>query len=198
MDILSNVTSAIFHQKRRQIGLMVPDVVVSEKHTDTLTITEHPVEKGASITDHAYKNAAEVTMQVGFAAGGSLLDFTDTQQWSVKGQSVGLGLSPQEAYQKLIDLQSSREPFDVMTGKRTYHNCLIRSLEVTTEPETENVLMCTITLRELIISETAVAQVADKSKMRFGVSTSAVQNTGVKAPVPVNESVLKKYLAAGK
>ncbi len=198
MDILSNVTSAIFHQKRRQIGLMVPDVVVSEKHTDTLTITEHPVEKGASITDHAYKNAAEVTMQVGFAAGGSLLDFTDTQQWSVKGQSVGLGLSPQEAYQKLLDLQSSREPFDVMTGKRTYHNCLIRSLEVTTEPATENVLMCTITLRELIISETAVAQVADKSKMRFGVSTSAVQNTGVKAPVPVNESVLKKYLAAGK
>lgn len=50
MDILSTL-----QQQTRKIGMIVPSVVVSEKHTDTLEITEHPVEVGAAIADHAYK-----------------------------------------------------------------------------------------------------------------------------------------------
>lgn len=44
MDILST----LFHLQSRKIGVMVPDVVVAEKHTDVLEITEHPVEKPTS------------------------------------------------------------------------------------------------------------------------------------------------------
>jgi hypothetical protein len=71
-------------------------------------------------------------MQVGFAGGGSLLDFLDTSFW------LGVGLSPKETYQELLDLQNSRVPFDVVTGKRIY-NMLIRALEVTTDRTSENV-----------------------------------------------------------
>lgn len=42
MDILST----LFHQQSRKIGMIVPSVVISEKHTDMLEITEHPVEVG--------------------------------------------------------------------------------------------------------------------------------------------------------
>ncbi|MBN7997757.1 hypothetical protein JZ084_27755, partial [Klebsiella pneumoniae] len=41
MDILST----IFQQRSRRIGLMIPDVVVSERHSDALEVTEHPVER---------------------------------------------------------------------------------------------------------------------------------------------------------
>lgn len=100
MDILS----AIFRQQSRRIGLLIPSVVVSEKHSDALEITEHPVEKPTTnsasgfIADHAYKRPSEVTMECGFAGGGSLLDFIDTS-------SIGLsaGLSPKETYQQLLD-----------------------------------------------------------------------------------------------
>ena len=76
MDILS----AIFRQQSRRIGILIPSVVVSEKHSDALEITEHPVEKPTTnsasgfIADHAYKRPSEVTMECGFAGGGSLLD----------------------------------------------------------------------------------------------------------------------------
>ena len=63
MDILST----LFQQQSRKIGMIIPSVVVSEKHTDTLEITEHPVEVGAAIADHAYKKPSEVVMEVGFA-----------------------------------------------------------------------------------------------------------------------------------
>ncbi|PJR63519.1 phage baseplate protein [Raoultella sp. T31] len=188
MDILST----LFQQHTRNIGIIVPDVVVSEKHSDVLEITEHPVEKVTSagtgvMTDHAYRRPSEVVMEVGFAGGGSLLDLFDTTSFGIKAK-----LSPKEVYQQILDLQRSREPFDVTTGKRLYTNMLIRSLEVTTDRTSENVLRAVLTLREVIITQTQSITVADKADMALGVNTSAVQDKGVKNPVPVDESLIYK------
>ncbi|HCR1151935.1 TPA: hypothetical protein OMU40_004013 [Klebsiella aerogenes] len=181
MDILST----LFQQQSRRIGLIVPSVVVSEKHSDTLEITEHPVETGAPVSDHAYKRPSEVVMEVGFAGGGSLLDFIDTSSLGLT-----LGLSPKETYQQILDLQTSRIPFDVVTGKRLYSNMLIRSIEVTTDRTSENVLMAVLTLHEVIITQTQQIAVADKADMKEGANTSAVINSGTKAAKPQNESLL--------
>lgn len=193
MDILS----VLLHQRSRRIGLIIPDVVVSEKHSDSLEITEHPVEvptntgdssSGAGfISDHAYRRPSELVMEVGFSGGGSLLDpsFLNTE-----AIGLSLGLSPKEVYQNLLDLQRSRQPFDVVTGKRQYQNMLIRNLDVTTDKTSENVLMATVTLREVILTRTQSISVADKGSMKDGVSTSPVMNSGVKTPKPVNSSIL--------
>lgn len=183
MDILST----LFSLQSRKIGLIVPDVVISEKHSDTLEITEHPVEDKAPVADHAFRRPSDLVMEVGFSGGGSLLDLLDTS-------SIGLslGLSPKEVYQELLTLQRSRVPFDVTTGKRLYNNMLIRVLDVTTDKATENVLAATLTLKEALITSTQSITVADKADMRQGVSTSAVQNSGVKSTVPQSESILSK------
>lgn len=181
MDILST----LFQQQSRRIGLIIPSVVISEKHSDTLEITEHPVETGAPVSDHAYKRPSEVVMEVGFSGGGSLLDFIDTSSLGLT-----LGLSPRETYQQILDLQASRIPFDVVTGKRLYSNMLIRAIEVTTDRTSENVLMAVLTLREVIITQTQQITVADKAAMKEGANTSAVINSGTKAAKPQNESLL--------
>lgn len=181
MDVLS----VLFNQRSRKIGLIIPDVVVSEKHQDALEITEHPVEIGAPVSDHSYKRPAEVTMEIGFSGGGSLLDFADTS-----AIGISLGASPKEIYQQILDLQASRIPFDVTTGKRQYSNMLIRAIDVTTDRTSENVLMCVLTLREVIISQTESISVADKADMQDGVSTSSVQNTGTKSVKTANTSLL--------
>lgn len=185
MDILST----IFRQQSRRLGpsssLIIPSVVVSEKHSDTLEITEHPVEMGAAVSDHAYKRPSEVVMSVGFSGGGALLDFAS----SLTATGL-LGLSPKETYQQLLDLQSSRVPFDVVTGKRIYNNMLLRAIEVTTDKTTENVLSAVLTLREVIITSTLIKQVADKADMKLGADTSGVQNTGSKSTVQPNNSFL--------
>ena len=124
-------------------------------------------------------------MEVGFAGGGSLLDFVDTSSLGLT-----LGLSPKETYQQILDLQTSRIPFDVVTGKRLYSNMLIRAIEVTTDRTSENVLMAVLTLREVIITQTQQISVADKADMKEGANTSAVINSGTKAAKPQNESLL--------
>lgn len=183
MDILST----LFSQQSRKIGIIIPDVVISEKHSDALEITEHPVEDKAPVADHAFKRPSELVMEVGFAGGGSLLDLVS----NLTATSL-LGLSPQETYQKILDLQETRVPFDVVTGKRKYSNMLIKVLDVTTDKTSENVLMAVLTLREVIISSTQSVSVADKSEMTDGVSTSGVQNTGTKSVKPANESLISQ------
>lgn len=175
MDYLST----LFHQPARQIGVMIPSVVTSEAHTDTLTITDHPIEDGSVIADHAYKNPAQLVMKVGFAGGGALLDFAG----SLTASSL-LGLSPKETYQQLLDLQSSRKPFNVTTGKRQYKNMLIATLSVTTDSKSENVLFADLTLKEVILVQTKEVYVADKSEMKTGVNTAEVRNTGTKTTKP--------------
>ena len=129
-------------------------------------------------------------MECGFAGGGSLLDVFDT---SAYGLSTPFNsMSPKDVYKTLLETQERRELIDVVTGKRTYSNMLIRAIEVTTDRTSENVLMCTITLREVILSSTTPVTVADKKNMQMGVSTAAVQNTGVKATKPVNQSFLSQ------
>lgn len=166
-------------QNKRKIGLLIPNVVMKETHTDKLSATTHPVETGATIADHAYLLPAELSMEVGFSSGGSLVDFMDTTAFGVQAS-----LTPAESYQQLRDLMTNRQPLTVVTGKRLYNNMLITSITVTTERATENVLFATLTMNELMITQTQTLGTAGKENMTQGVNTSAVQNNGKKVARP--------------
>jgi hypothetical protein len=190
MDILST----LFSQGTRKIEMIVPSVVISEKHQDTSEITEHPVQRGAAISDHAYDRPSEVTMEIGFAGGGSLIDGFDTSKIFDFDTGLSLGKSPKEVYEQLLKLKSSREPFDVTTGKRQYKNMLIRSIEVTTDKTSENVLMVTLNLREVIIVDTAEVKtnVPPPERMKDPLETGPVVDKGTKTPIKPKESILVK------
>lgn len=155
----------------RSIAGIIPQVIIEEQHTDELMITEHPVENGADITDHAVKQPAQLIMRCG---------------WSQSGSNVpGLSLtqpSPKDAYQMLLDLQATRQPFDVVTGKRTYSNMLIRRLTTITDDETENALVVDVELREIIVVDTTTiggaVGVGDPQSMANPASTSSLVNAG--------------------
>ncbi|MDE9474206.1 hypothetical protein KKJ12_15050 [Xenorhabdus bovienii] len=187
MDILST----LFSQNTRKIEMIVPSVVISEKHMDATEITEHPVQRGAAISDHAYDKPSEVTMEIGFAGGGSLIDGFDTSKIKLFDLDTGatLGKSPKEVYEQLLKLKASKEPFDVTTGKRQYKNMLIRAIEVTTDKTSENVLMVTLTLREVIIVETQTAPVtAPPERMKYPLDTSPAIDKGTKTPIAPKEN----------
>ncbi|CDL79914.1 phage baseplate protein [Xenorhabdus cabanillasii] len=188
MDILS----MLFSQGTRKIGMIVPSVVISEKHQDSTEITEHPVQLGAAISDHAYDRPSEVTMELGFAGGGSLIDMFDL------GTGTSLGKSPKAVYQQLLALKASKKPFNVTTGKRQYKNMLIRAIEVTTDKTSENVLMVTLTLREVIIVETQTVKgvTAPPERMKAPLDTGPVVDKGTKTPVVPknNDTALKRFI----
>ena len=128
MSILSsNRGEPVLIQPRRSIGEIFPDVVIKESHEDGLEITEHPVEQGAAVNDHAYKKPETVTIRAGVS----------------DSNSAGNDKAAQEYYDKLLDLQKRREPFDIVTRRRLHKNMLLESISVVTDANTENALIFT-------------------------------------------------------
>lgn len=160
----------------RAINDIVAMVTVSEDHEDDLVITEHPVEYGAAITDHSYKRPSEVRLEVG---------------WS---QSYGIATSGQAdhvddvkvIYQNLLDLQASRNPFTLYTGKKVYKNMLVANIRVRTEARFEWALLAEVSLRQiqLVRTQTIAGKAANPQALANPQSNAAPQEQGEKAAKP--------------
>lgn len=161
----STLLSSIF-PKNRMIGDIEVDVIISENTNDTLTITKQPVQQGASITDHAYKEPTTLSMSIYFKDNGIF--------------RFGANQSLKEIYQSLIDLQTSRVPFPVATPKRIYSNMLISSLGMTTDKRTENCLAILISFQEVIIVSVSTTQVP-RLKQKFPGITGKTEKAGKKS-----------------
>lgn len=150
----------------RAIGFIIPEVTVEEVHRDQLIITDHPVERGAAISDHAFKMPSEIEMRVG---------------WS--NSSAGFSGYVNIVYQALLKLQNIRQPFVVATGKRIYTNMLIRSLEVITDDHSENALFVSANLREVIIVDTQTTSMGAMGNQAAPQKTASVAGAGTKQVV---------------
>ncbi|MGX9980716.1 phage baseplate protein [Methylobacterium fujisawaense] len=137
MSLLGEISYALIQPSARAIGQIYADVTVEEVHRDEVIITQHPIEGGGVITDHAYKRPAELEIRCGFS-----------------NSSAGYVGYVQEQYRALLALQLARQPFTVYTGKRRYRNMLIRGISVATDGHSENILMASVALQEVILVST--------------------------------------------
>lgn len=136
------------------------NVTIHESTNDTLTITKQPVQQGASITDHAYKEPTVFSITALF--------------------NENLGVSLKDIYQNLLDLQSSRVPFSVITPKRIYNSMLMSSIGQTTDKNTENCLSISATFQEVIIVNVTTTQVP-RIKQKKPARTGKTENAGKKS-----------------
>lgn len=180
--LTETVGSLLLSGNRSIMGLFA-DVVVEEQHTDELTITDHPVEKGSNISDHAYLMPPELSMQIGWSESAGRLN-------SLLGDGfIGAALNSVSLvaiYQGLLALQSNKVLLVVSTGKRLYTNMLIKSLSVTTDADTENCLMVNVTFRKVFIAETQETTVLAEQQ-KEPEKTAPVQEGGTKQAVPVEK-----------
>lgn len=166
-------------QGRTIMGVFA-DVTIEEKHKDELVITEHPTEVGSSFHDHAYKEAPEVTMKVGWSESTGLLN-------GYVGNSVLDGtFSLVALYEVLQQLQNNRVPLVVSTGKRLYTDMLIKSLSCTTDMKSENSLMIDITFKKIWIVQTSETTVLIENQ-KNPAATASVENGGTVQPQPVQD-----------
>jgi len=153
---------------QRSIGTIYPGVTLSEVHRDDMVVTDHPVEKGAPISDHAFKRPVSVELRYA---------------WS--NSTAGYEGYVQEVYEALQQLQNSRVPFDISTGKRLYPNMLMTSLMVITDVPNEFALMVQCECREVIIAETQTVQGAAQKDHANPSATAGAGNSGLAQLTPM-------------
>lgn len=181
---------AILVKPKRSIGPFVAQVTISEVHTDELEITDHPVEMGAAVTDHAYMKPSELVVECAWSDSPQNIGLISGLAGAVTGTINGIssilsGAAPnqmRDTYLQLLILQKSRTPFDVFTGKRVYQDMVFKSLVVHTDKTKENVLSVTAHLRQVIIVQTQVLDLnsAPAENQLDPQSTSSLLDKGTK------------------
>lgn len=176
---------------RRRIGPIEAQATIREHHFDELVITEHPIETGAAITDHAFKLPARVTIQIGFSnspspkntglaalAGNIITGLADT----IKGFGAS-GNYVNEMYNQLLALQESRIPCDILTAKRKYKNMLLQSVSTDTTRKTAQAAIITIDARQVILVDVTTLTIP-QSQQKYPERSAPTQDFGMKQPGP--------------
>lgn len=151
---------------------------LEEIHSDTVQLTEHPVEVGAAITDHAFVRPSEVVIRCGWSNStfGSFLSAIS----SLFNGQMSASDYVSSVYSQLLSLQQSRIPFDVTTSKRQYSNMILTSLQVTTDAKTSAVLLVQATCRQVLLVETQATTLPSMSDQGNPASTASTEDAGVK------------------
>ena len=142
------------------------DCVPEERHEDQLEITQHPVEQGSMVSDHAFKLPAEVTLNYLWAMGSK----QNTNQDAYFLRST---------YETFLAIQQNKILFYVVTGKRDYSNMLLKNVTVHTDPVNENVLNMRLVCRELLMANVQIST-SSAASMSDPESTAPIQPGGQK------------------
>lgn len=164
---------------KTNVGGYFFDAFLRVDHTTKTTITKHPVQTGAALTDHAFMEPAELSMEIGM---------TDVNASLVKGQFGNSWSRSVSAYSVLLEMQKQRIPFQVMTRLKVYQNMLIESISVSDDYRTLSGLRATVTMREILVAVVSIVKVSARPHV------TNTTKRGTPEPIAPNESILSKAL----
>ncbi|MGD8188574.1 phage baseplate protein [Brevibacillus ginsengisoli] len=152
LDLTNPQISSLVYLKTN-IGGWFFDAILRSTHTSRLNITQHPVQTGAAVTDHAFLQPKELTMEIGMS---------DVAKGLIPGQFTGGWSRSVQAFKVLQELQALRVPLQVHTRLGLYQNMLIEELSAPDDFTTLYALRCTVTLREIIVAQVRTVKVSSK------------------------------------
>src|SRR5687768_1859647 len=129
------------------------DAAITEEHTLEAEITQYPIEKGGTITDHRRKLPRSVTMElvVSDTPLGDAARVRELEDQS--GLSDSGALPSDEAYAFFKAIHEDGTLFEVVTNLETYQSMLLETLSIPLDAETGHAFVSTATFREVVIAE---------------------------------------------
>lgn len=144
------------------IGDIILDASINETHSAASEITDHPVETGASVTDHTRALPREVSI-------------TGLVTMSSLGDSSAPRLTPSEVFAELVRIKDSGEPLSLVTQLASYKDMLIGSITVPRDATKGDSLEFSATLKQIKrattqerIVKTNTATPGTKGKQKLG------------------------------
>lgn len=163
--------------KERKIGAIIPAVTIIEEHTDEVQVTEHPVDTGANVADHAIVMPAIVRCTFGWT------DSLFAVNYALNSLLKGIK-STEDVYKELQKMMKARQPFSLQTGKRKYDNVIITALRTSTTVETENSLIIDVTFQEIRLARAKTVTLS-RLTQKNPKATAQVSDGGQRSPLSV-------------
>lgn len=154
---------------------LVFDAVFSTEHSSSLSITDHPVQSGANISDHAFEEAKVLTFDIGMS---------DVMESYYSGQFSGGNSRSINAYIKLRELQSQRIPISVTTKLGVYTNMMLETIVAVDDNKTTEALRATVVLKQVFVTNVTTVKISERPQK------SSETNEGDQKVIEADQSLL--------
>ena len=141
-------------------GRCLFDAVIKIDLGMNVTVTQHPVQTGAAIADHAFIEPEEVSIDIGMSDVATSLN---TIAGSARNRSI-------TAYEILRSIAQGREMVQLVTRLHTYPNLLVTSITAIDDYKTMKALQASISFQEVRIvgvSIISIQQTCASSKIIY-------------------------------
>lgn len=151
------------------------DVCISEQHTLTNTLTDHPVENGSNITDHSRPEPRKVTLEC--VHSNTPLDGADGTDRA------------RQMWQRFVDLHESPKLIALDTARDFYPSMGVESVSSSIDAKTANVLKFTVGLKEVRVVEnkftnvTVTKEPQAQKKRNLGKTNTSLVERGAETDV---------------
>jgi hypothetical protein len=174
------------------------DAMPLETHTLACAITDHPVEVGANVSDHArpepdmlalecvISNTPLTTVQQQRAIRLGTVDFTAENALEIMPDRANI------CYAQLDFLRSTGALLTVVTTLRVYESMVIQSLTVPRSAQNSNGLHFTLALKQIRIVQNQFTRTPKVSKAGTGKKVDTGQQTPKVEPPKKKETALHK------
>jgi hypothetical protein len=191
---------SLLNKSVTKIDVIELDATISESHNGEVEVTEHPVEEGFNVTDHARAKPDVLTL-TGIISNTplnrtqALRKVADQSGFVFEtsagtAQKVGAPGYAEEAFAKLQALRTSGKVLTVQTRYRSYTDMLLTSLVVPRDASTGDALKFTAVFKHVrIVRNRETRAVAKEPKAKSKVAK------GKQAPAVTPEATKKKSIA---
>ncbi len=131
---------------------IILDAAVRESHEASITTTDHPVEFGANISDHAYINPRVFTLR-------GRISNTPLRTNSDSLSSSSGGTRSSAAWEMLETAMFKRDTITIDTVLKSYSDVVIERLSTEQDWQTARVLDFEMTLKEIFIVDLPTTEV---------------------------------------
>lgn len=139
-------------KQKVNIGGFFVDAIFMTTTEHTLTVTQHPVQTGANLADHAFVNPVRISMEIGIS---DAMAYRKAGCYDVPGETKSIS-----AYRSLVKLQEERKPLKVLTKLNTYENMLIESIRANDDVSTQYALKASVELVQILVANVTEEKVS--------------------------------------
>lgn len=189
------------------VDAFVVDAFVTETHSYTNVITDHPVEEGANVSDHSRPEPDRLMLEV-LVSGSPLSGDGDTRptisstdprltfRLTTEGAHLDGGRM-KTAYEKFMDLRETGALVTVVTSFRRYDSMAIESISIPRDAKGAGALRFTVALKKIRIVRNKLTRAVVAKDKRVGSKVKLGPKTTKKAEEP-DVDPLRKVVNAGK
>lgn len=190
----------VFRNGPTTIGTIELDVSITESHTGRVAVTDHPVEDGFNISDHARPEPDRLTIE-GLVSNTPLSRTQEKrivksmgislETTSTADQKQGTAGYAEAAFAKLRELKENATLVKILTHIRVYDSMVLEDLNIPRDRSTGDALRFTASFKQVrVVKNKATQKVVSKEP-----KAQPKVKTGKQTPKPTDEATKKKSIA---